>query len=89
LGKAVAAQVRKVNLRPNPIQDHIQFDYDLTLLRRIAVNQADFRLSSWANGLRYWQVSGHGEGSGAEKLEARQMLENGAELHLSSARFVR
>jgi hypothetical protein len=41
-----------------------------------------------SNGLRYWQVGGRGLCLGAEKLEARKMLENGDESHLSSARFV-
>jgi hypothetical protein len=33
-------------------------------------------------------VGGRGFGLGAEKAEARKMLENGAESHQSAARFV-
>lgn len=37
------------------------------------------------NGLRYWQGGGYEQGSGAGKLEASKILENGDESHLSSA----
>jgi hypothetical protein len=40
------------------------------------------------NGLRYWRWGGADKVWEQKKLEARKILENGDESHLSSARFV-